>query len=204
MTAPAPPSQYTATWLLSGGRGGARQALAQILHGIARSGGLGQLTDRTFTALNQQLTEATYGLLTIDLGALLRDGWRLHAALAAAGRATLQRPASTELVELAKHTISVRHQPAIDLYVNEVKLATIALELLLKIEVDSLLATVRDGRLVELRAGRCTATATLSCESVPLASGTTHLEPAFVLGLGRGLALVREALPRSEGVREPA
>lgn len=204
MTAPATTSPYTASWLLSGGRAQAMQGLARVMQGLASSGVLGKLSSQAIAGLNQQLTETTYGMLHMDLGALLQDGWRLHTSLMAAARSTMNRPAATELVELAKHSVSVRHHPSIDIHINDVKLATISLELMLGIEIDALLAKVRQGRLIELQVGRCTATGDLLCESVRLVGANVHLDPAFVFGLGNGLALVREAVPTTSGVPQPA
>jgi hypothetical protein len=205
MTAPAMSSPYTASWLLSGDRAQATQGLARVVQGLASSSGvLGKLSSQAVASLNQQLTETTYGMLQMDLGELLQDGWRRHPSLVAAAHATVNRPAATELVELAKHTVSVRHHPAIDVHVNGVKLATIALELMLVIEVDALLAKVRQGRLVELQVGRCAATGVLLCESVRLVGASVHLDPAFVFGLGNGLVLVREAVPTTGGQPQAA
>jgi len=72
------------------------------------------------------------------------------------------------------------------------QLASIALELVLDIEIQALLGTVRQGRLMDLQVGPVMAKGALLCESVRLAGGTAHLDPNLAVQLGRGLPLVRE------------
>jgi hypothetical protein len=189
----APTTGYTATWLLSGSKAEASQGLNQILRGMAANGILGRLTDRAFGTLSGQLAEITYGLIDVDLGALLQEGLRRHAMLAAAARATRDNPQASEVVEVAGHTVSVTHRPSVDVLVNEVQVTTLAFELVLELKVEALLGTVRQGRLMELQVGPCTATGTLLCESVRLAAGSAHLDPNVVVRMGKGLPLLREA-----------
>jgi hypothetical protein len=187
------PSGYTASWLLSGARGEVSQGLTAIVRDMAQRGVLGKLSDQAFGLINSQLTDATYGLLTIDLGALLVTGWKRHAALMAAGRRTAADPTTSEVVQLAEHDVEVTHRPTIDLLINDVKLAEIALELSLELHVDVLNGTVRGGRLAELTIGTCTATGRLGCADVRLAEVRHRMEPAFTAGLGRGINLVDDS-----------
>lgn len=188
----APTTGYTASWLLSGSKAEASSGLAQILRGMAANGVLGRLTDRAFGTLSAQFAEITYGLIDVDLGALLQEGLRRHAMLASAARSTRDNPQATEVVEIAGHAVTVTHRPSVDVLVNEVQVTTLAFELVLDVQVEALLGTVRQGRLVELQVGPCTATGTLLCESVRLAGGSAHLDPTIVVRLGRGLPLIRE------------
>ncbi len=194
------PTGYTANWLLAADRGEATEGLGTVLARIAQSGVLGKLSNEFFGHLRQQLSDATFGLLDIDLGSLLVDGWRAHRTLVAAARSTMDRPGSVELVELARHEFAVTHQPAIDISVNGVLIGTIRLDLTLKLAIDALLGKVSQGRLVELQIGRCTATAKLAAEAVPLASGELRLDPSILVRLGTGLAL----LPAPGGPPAPA
>jgi hypothetical protein len=189
----APTSGYTASWLLSGSKAETSQGLTQILRGMAANGILGRLTDRAFATLSAQLAEITHGLINIDLGALLLEGLRRHTLLVTAARATLDKPDASEVVEIAGYTVSVTHRPSVDVLVNEVQVTTIALELVLDLQVEALVGTVKQGRLVDLQVGPCTAQGTLHCESVRLAAGSAHLDPQVVVRLGRGLPLIREA-----------
>ncbi|GAA1393016.1 hypothetical protein ACFQZ4_37100 [Catellatospora coxensis] len=193
MTATAPPSAYTASWLLSGNREETRRNLASIATGMARNGILGQLSDQIIAALSDELARATDGLLDFDLGPLLQHGLQVSQALAAAGRATADNPGTVELVELAGHTVSVAHEPAVDIAVNGVVLATLALQLSVVIELKALLGRVTEGKLVELQVASCTATADLHCEGVRLAGGRAEMAPAYTKTLGRGLTLARAA-----------
>lgn len=139
----------------------------------------------------------------LDLTQLVLSAWRTHAALKAAGQRTVTAPQSEELVDLLKHRVTFDNQPSIDLLVNGTRVASVHFALSLVIDVEALTATVRAGRLIGLRVGRCALNASVSIEGIKVASRQGPLPLPLSLGLGSGIALVANAPPVPPGQRPP-
>jgi hypothetical protein len=182
-------------------------ALAHTLdeHGVVGSLGEGvkRLSGAGRQAANDQVAAVAHGLLDLDLGGLMIAAWGKWADLTAAARRTLATPDSSEIVELAVHTITSTHHPSVELLVNDVHLATVRFELAVKFVIKGLVATVQHGRLVALHAGDCDVTATLAAEGRQLAKREAHLQLPMLVRLGSGLPLMRnlEAPPVSLAVQ---
>ena len=142
--------------------------------------------------VEREMTSALAGLLGLDVGDVLVGGWRRHRALAAAAHATRANPTATEVVQLATHRITTAHRPYVDIIVNGGKVATIHFDLGLTVDVDGLVGTVRQARLVAIQGGRCTITAGLACEGLEIASRQAVVDPALTVRLGQGIALLDE------------
>jgi hypothetical protein len=170
----------------SGGWGGVTGRLAGVL---------GRLSPGGRAVVERELSAAVTGLLNLSLGKLLIAGLRRHPALAAAARATATNPAATEVVQLATHRITSAHQPHVDVVVNGVRMATLNFELDVTFDVDSVVATVREARLVALHSGRCTVRVSLACEGYQIASRDALLDPALTANLGEGIALLGDGPP---------
>jgi hypothetical protein len=139
--------------------------------------------------VGRELASAAAGLLGLDLRDVLVAAWRKHRALYAAAQSTKDSPA-TEVVQLATHRVTTTHRPSVDVVVNGARLATVHFELTLVLEVDSLLATVRQARLVALRGGRCTVSVVLAAAGQPLVSRQAVLDPSVTVPLGDGITLL--------------
>jgi hypothetical protein len=149
--------------------------------------------------LYREVSGAISGLLSVDVVEVLVGGWRKHRALHAAAQRTRANPGSTEQVELATHQITTTHHPYLELAVNGAKVATVHFGLGLTLDVEAMVATVHQARLVGLRGGRTTVTAGLSCEGLAVAQRQVVLDPHVVLPLGAGVALLADE-PRPAGV----
>ena len=114
-----PATGYTASWLLSGGRAQVTESLRGIALNVARNSALAKLSEAALKQIGDSLADATYGLLDIDLGALLVAGVRRHSALIAAARATSADPGATEVVQLATHRVSVSHGTSSELATHQ-------------------------------------------------------------------------------------
>ena len=94
-------------------------------------------------------------------------------------------------MELLSHRITIDHQPSIDLLVNGKRVATVRFILLLQVRVEALTATIRRGRLIGLRAGRCDFEASVSIEGNTVARRREQLTLPFSMRLGSGIQLVQ-------------
>jgi len=139
-----------------------------------------------------EVSRAIGGLVNLDVVEVLVGGWRKHRALHAAAERTKPSPGGTEQVALTSHQITTTHRPYLDINVNGKKRATVHFDLGLTLVVDTMIGTVHHARLVAVQGGRCTVTAGLGCEGVPLASRQVVLDPHLVLRLADGIPLLAE------------
>lgn len=173
------------------------QALAEQHVVGSLAGALTRLSRAGRHAATSQLATVAHGLLDLDLGGLVVRGWRKYADLIAAARRTVATPDSTEVVNLAVHSISATHRPSIEVLLDDVHVATVHFELRIDFVVKGLVGTVRQGRLVALHGGDCDVRATLAAEGRELANGEAHLELPVLVRLGDGIPLLHgtEHLP---------
>jgi hypothetical protein len=151
---------------------------------------LAGLSSATRNAAVGELSRVVSGLLSLDIADIILAGWRKHGALVAAARRTVAAPGTQELVEVVTHTITWSDEPYVELYVDELRVATVHLQLTLGLDVKALVAAVAGGRLVGVRSGSCTVRAALSAEGARLAERTGYLELPLELPLGSGVPLL--------------
>lgn len=194
MTTTQWPQPIVVSAILFGSEDNAVGALNEGLASSPVAGVLGTavagLSSATRDAAVGELSTVISGLLSLDLAHILLAGWRKHGALVAAARRTATAPDTQELVEMVTHTINWSHEPYVELFVDELRVATVRIQLTLDLEVQALVATVAHGRLVGVHSGRCTVRAALSTEEVRLAEQTAHIELPLVLPLGSGVPLL--------------
>jgi len=68
---------------------------------------LAHLPEMTTEAAVQEAAAAAAGLLKVDLIGVLVRGWREHRDIVSAARRTLAAPASTELVSMSAHEVTL-------------------------------------------------------------------------------------------------
>jgi hypothetical protein len=136
-----------------------------------------------------ELTDVAQGLLDLDLAGLVLAGWRKHRNLLAAATRTVERPGTTELVELATHRITSVHEPSVDVLVDGVRVAVVRLELKVELLVRALVATVRLGYLIGLRSGSFEVRVALAVAGREVTVGQTSLASPLFVRLGDGIPL---------------
>jgi hypothetical protein len=180
--------------LLGEGEDDAR-ALADALDGHdpgrVLSGALRRLSQGGRAAAVDQTAAAVQGLLDLDLGELIVNGWRKHADLRAAAARTATVPGSREVIELAAHRIVATQDLSVDLLVGETPVATLQLELRVEFLVQALIATLQQGRLTSWRPGSCLVTVTLAAEGQRLLSRRERLDLPMVIRAGNDAPTLR-------------
>ena len=194
MTTATPTSSTTALALLFGPGDDAPGALAQAILPSDGGGDLGRALENfpqeTRAAAAREVTAAAAGLLTVDPIGLLVAGWREYDDLTTAARRTLAAPASTELVHLATHRVTIEQQPYVTVEVDGRTVATVRLGLSVAFDVSALQAKVRAGRLAGVHAGSCDITLTLAIDGTDVATRQAHLELPGQIALKRPIRLL--------------
>ncbi|NUR92798.1 MAG: hypothetical protein HOY71_52745 [Nonomuraea sp.] len=133
----------------------------------------------------------------IDVGAVLLEGWSRYRALRLAARDTLDNPGTGRLVPLLEHEIVSHHEPYVEVQVNGQAVTRIPIGVDLKLRLVLVQASVRNGRLMRLTGGTCTAAIAFSMRGVELASRDL-VKVALPLNrdLGEGIPLLRDAAHR--------
>lgn len=140
--------------------------------------------------LGRRVTDAVASALDLDLGDLLLDGWTGLRELRAAAARTRETPGEPEEVPLAEHEITSTHHPAVELYVHDALVATLTLELEVTFTLQAVIAEVRDGSLVGVRAGEVEITAKLAAGDHDLGERHATCPVGMIVQLGAGVPLV--------------
>lgn len=151
---------------------------------------LARLPEMTRKAAVREASATAAGLLKVDLIGVLARGWREHADIVSAARRTLAAPASTELVSMSAHEITLEQRPSVSVLVDGQRMATLELGLSLVFDISFLMLLISGGRLVAVRSGHCDITATLALQGTDLLTRQAHLELPGVISLRRGIRLL--------------
>jgi hypothetical protein len=151
---------------------------------------LAPLPEMTRKAAAQEAAAVAAGLLKVDLIGVLARGWREHTEIVSAARRTLAAPASTEMVNLSAHEITLEQRPSVSVLVDGKRMATLELGLSLVFDISFLMLLISGGRLVAVRSGHCDITATLAVQGTDLLVRQAHLELPGVISLRRGIRLL--------------
>jgi hypothetical protein len=152
-----------------------------------------ELTGPARAALAAELAAAAGGLLEEDLSAILLAGLTEYPGLAEAAAATTAEPELTRLVTMDDHLVRVVHEPHLELLVDRRRVHELRLRLAVTFAVEGLAATVRTGRLIHVRIGRCTADVSLSWADQVLLRHRDVVDAPLVIRLGGGIPLPRGA-----------
>ena len=194
MTTAGEGSTLTALDLLFGPDSDAVETLAggiMSLRGDQSLGrALGRLPPTTREAVVREAAAAAAAQLHVDVIDVLGRGWREHRVIVAAARRTLAATASTELVSMIAHQITLEQQPSVSIFVDGQRVATVQLGLAVLFDVNALLLLISRGRLAAIRSGRSEVTATLAIQGTDLLVRQAHLELPGVVPLRRGIRLL--------------
>jgi hypothetical protein len=149
--------------------------------------------------LRQQIASTIAGLLDLDLGRLIVNGWRNYLGLTAAAKSTLATPGTTKTVDLAAHRIRSTYRPHIDVFIDGVRVARIEIALNVTLDITFAVAVVQDGRLMGIRGGQCDIQAVMAIEDIAFPPRHQQIELWYWRSLGAGIPLC--APPLDDGTR---
>ena len=192
---PQDPPQTVLDLLFTPGEDSPQAVVPELLPPGA-TGDLGRALENVPATLREaavrETTNAAKGLLDVDLTRFLVSGWQKHREVIAAARRTVAAPGSIELVDLATHQITATQRPAVNLLVDNHRVATLELGLSVVFDISALVAGIRGGRLVTVHSGRCDVTATLTIQDTKVISRQVHLKLPGIIPLGQGIRLVAD------------
>jgi len=150
--------------------GPGRQPAAALEAALSRTGQhLGRLGAGVAPITDAALCRPLAGLLEEPVGNLAARGWRQHRLVAEACERTRANPGSTEVVELFEHEITSTQRPRLEVFVDDVRVEVIQLELRVALTVDRVGLTIAGGRIAGWSAGTAVGSAELSASGVSLA-----------------------------------
>lgn len=150
---------------------------------------LGVTTGRSMDA---QVRAMIDGALQGDIVGVLAAGWQSSRALHAAALETVAEPGSRQVVELVQQTVTHTTNPSVEVDVDGVRAATIALSVTVELTFHDLAAAVADGAVVGLEFGLCDVAVSIASEQqLPLLHRTMTLTSSAQLPLPRPIPLLR-------------
>jgi hypothetical protein len=156
----------------------------------AATSGLGTLSRTALRAVGDHVAEVAHDLVDLDFDDIIVDGWRKFAALHAAAERTCAEGGSSEVVDLASHSITSTHTPRVELEIDGSPVATLTFELSLTFTIRAVVATVNEGRLVRLGAGLVDVQGSLTAAGKQLAKRSGHFDLRLLIRLGDGIPLL--------------
>ena len=146
-----------------------------------------------------ELAESTTDFMSANLSDVVAAGWKKYDALLKAARSTCDDRNATELVALTTHKIESSHHPSIDLFLDKKRLATVEIAMDVALTIVGVIAVVKQGRLMEIRSGSCTASGSLAVQGVELIKKQRKYDLGGAFRLGRGVPLL-ESTPSDDEV----
>jgi hypothetical protein len=155
-------------------------------------------------AVRTELTALISQALSTHLSEVAAAGWRRSTRIQDAATRTRGRAEATEIVVLGEHTITYTDLPCIEIRVDTNPVVRLEVALVVELHVAGIAATLREGRLVELRAGDADVTVALGIAGDRIARRYTTVDLDAVVNSaagGVGLHLSSQPLPTA---RPPA
>ena len=179
----------TAQDLFFGGPGQPVETLTQLLR--EHDTNVGPFPPSLMDSARHELAAATAELTSVNLADVMAAGWKKYDALIKAARSTRDDRNATELVSLATHKITSDHHPSIDLCLDSKRLAAVQIGIDITLTIAGAIAVVKQGRLMEIRAGSCTASGSLAIRGVELMKKQTKFDLRGAFRLGKGVSLLQ-------------
>jgi hypothetical protein len=144
-------------------------------------------------------------LLDTPLPEVLARVWEKAAAIQEFCDPAKHPPGESNLLQLAKHTVTWSHQPEIEVVFNETWRVEIRPSLKVDLTLEAGVLVIRDAKFMALKTGKLQVEATLAVQGVEIASHKAPFELPGELSFGEGIAIrPLIAVGRIAGSVEPA
>jgi len=142
------------------------------------------------TSVDLAVVGALASLLNIDEAKALLTGWNKHQEVKQAIAHTAATPGLEEVVSIYEHRIHSTYHPTVKVFVDQAEVHTFVFDLKVNFTIEGAAVTLKEGRVTNVRSGRCQVEATLECLGETLRKWT--------LDLGHGLELQMDQEPPSD------
>lgn len=146
-------------------------------------GALGQVHDRVDE------------ILSTPLSAILADAWRTYAPFLKYSDPAKYPPGDTVEVELETHTVRSSLRPYVEVVVDGKRVCRIDFQVEVEVRLDAAILVIRNGRFMELRAGRSTFAGTFALEEVVLARTEKRFPLPGAISFGDGIPIRPGVVP---------
>lgn len=147
------------------------------LHGAQMLEGLKAKLPGGGEALAAALEHAIEEVFQVQLGDVLQSSWERVDGLSEALKDSLDDPGGVAIIPLVDHAVTSTHSPRIDLFLGRKRLAELALEIELNLQLKGVALELRGGRIVALRSGECAGKGVCSMGGQALIERTTPSIP---------------------------
>lgn len=126
-----------------------------------------------WNSVSEEIGETVEGLFKVDTVDVLCSAWSQYRDLQKYRDKNRYGPEETNLVSLARHSVRSVHRPSMEIMVNDVKLGRLEFEIDLRLDLEGVVLKIRDGKIWEIKAGRCSGKGVCKCGDVTLMSKET-------------------------------
>lgn len=116
-------------------------------------------------------------LVDIPVSKVVAGAWNKYRLLQKYADTKKYPPSETIMVPLATHTIRSIHKPYVEILVEDKPIGTIAFEIDLELTLEGVLLSIQNGKIMEVRIGRCQGKGRVRCEEVVVAERETKEFP---------------------------
>jgi hypothetical protein len=175
------------------------QALADSPVDLAVRGALDGLRAGVLDAVRAEVLRRAEEMVSAPVVDRLTTAWRSYKELVDAAGRTVDDPGTTELVDLASTETTSTNTWTVDVIVGAPRVS-VDFTLAVVFEVHAAVATVRDGRLIEIGDGRCNLHVTFSAIGQVVAERRAEVDLYDHLSFTPGLLIARNEGPVSPGL----
>jgi hypothetical protein len=137
--------------------------------------GVRRLLPSACTSVDLAVVSALASVLNIDAAKALRAGWNMHYKVKDAITLTAVTPGLEKVVTICEHRICSTYHPTVKVFVDEVEVHTYAFDLNVTFTIEGVAVTLKEGRVTNVRSGRCQVDATLKSLGLTLKEWTFEL-----------------------------
>lgn len=151
---------------------------------------LAEVANVAWGNVSEELGEQMGKLLDVGLDDILLGGWAKYRHLRQYRDAEKYPPDETILVPLAEHSITSTHEPYIEILVGDRRVGRITFNIELTLVLEGVVLKVRDGKIWEVKAGRCRGDGRLTTGGVTIAEKETdNIDLPGVIALPEGFEI---------------
>jgi hypothetical protein len=177
----------------------------QALQDAARAGpcaeqirtALGRMPQTGKDAVLGEVGQVAKEILEMDVSDVFARAWGRHQALRRAAAESLAHPDTEQLVDMVSHSVTIDHKPAVEIHLADLPVARVAIAVHLEVVVKGLVAVLRAGRLIAVRAGAGEATGRLSLGGELVTERKLTIDLPAVINLRSGFPLLADHAART-------